>query len=106
MGRGSGGGRGAEREHCREGREEAFDERHDELLTSGASLKGSSLPFDEAAPGACPSSIHQPKPTQPFSDRGIRFEPELPGPDLDAPSLLGRARLRYSPALRHGDGGG
>src|SRR3954452_10402333 len=34
----------------------------------------------------------------------IPLEPQLPGPDTDAPSLLGRPWLRHSSALRHGDG--
>src|SRR3954451_4435769 len=37
---------------------------------------------------------------------GRPLEPKLPGPDLDAPSLLGSAGLRHPPAVRYGDGGG
>src|SRR4051812_21909222 len=40
-----------------------------------------------------------------FTERGVALEPELPGSDPHAPSLLGRAGLRHPPAIRHGDGG-
>src|SRR4051794_9193322 len=38
--------------------------------------------------------------------RQSRDDAELPGPDPHAPPLLGRARVRDPPALRHGNGGG
>src|SRR5947209_12046181 len=52
----------------------------------------------------CPFPAHPPKPR--LEPRDLSLEPELPGPDPNAPPLLGRARLRHPPALRHGDGGG
>ena len=56
-------------------------------------------------PSTCPPTIASAK-ARPRCRRGPPLEPELPGPDPDAPPILGRAGLRDPPALRHGDGGG
>ena len=50
----------------------------------------------------------QQRPSGPSSTAADRHKPPapLPGPDPDAPALLGRAGLRHSAALRHGGGAG
>src|SRR5690348_13388797 len=53
---------------------------------------------------ACPRHFRQSR--EHANERGASLEPELPGPDPHAPSLLGRAGLRDPAAIRHGDGGG
>src|SRR3954451_18527957 len=49
----------------------------------------------------CRAAEHQPKPPleRGHTDGAKTLEPELPGPDPHASSLLGRAGLRHPPAL-------
>src|SRR3954447_25443646 len=61
----------------------------------GLAVTGATLRIAEAAAKATRTSLNGAYP----------LEPELPGPDPHAPPLLGRARLRDPPALRHGNGG-
>src|SRR4051794_37817951 len=89
---------GPKREERCDGCKKAFGERHDRLLNLGASFTGSSLRSDEGSWRLADALGIRQSPGD-FTERGVPLEPELPGPDLDAPSLLGRAGLRPPPAV-------
>src|SRR5262245_7973011 len=50
-------------------------------------------------------AIMRQSPLRTFNTGNRYGEPQLPGPDPDPASLLGRSGLRHPAALRHGNGG-